>query len=217
MDQGDAAVWAGVAGLIGAGVGSWIAGFFSVRSAKEASRSAVEAAERAGDAAVEAAIEGAVRAGEAAVRQVELQAEVARADWLLQHRLNACLGVMEAYDRYAEQARPYFEALLVGEQSRADLQARAEASQLAVTQAYFRVRAFGSEPLRQAALAVRVAVEGAQRALDGWDVYLLSGATDSDGRQEQRADERTEAMGEAHADFVAVVGQIVTSGGDGRP
>ncbi|NLU72662.1 hypothetical protein HCC61_08245 [Streptomyces sp. HNM0575] len=188
MDQGAAAAFAGTAGAVGAVVGGLVTGFFTQRAARL----------------------GAQKTGEAMIEQVERQAVATREDWLLQHRLDAYMGLMQAYDRFVEQAKPFMEALTFEAANRSELFAMTKATELAVTQAYFKVRAFGPEGVREPANALRTAVNEFRGALDGWELALSSGSLDR-GRQERRAEDRLRTATSAHAEFVTSVRDVAVS------
>ncbi|MEV8560896.1 hypothetical protein AB0478_31445 [Streptomyces sp. NPDC051917] len=215
MDEGMATAVAGAAGLVGAVFGGGISGWFTKKAADRGAVATAQAARDTGDRTVQAAIEGARRAGFEATRHLELQTQHAQRDWLFQRRVDALVGFMEAYDVFA-RATPAYYGAIENDTDRGDIRATIGAAQLGVTQAHFRILAFGPEHLRNPSGAVREALEDYTDALSHWD-RAEEGRAPARHRLGIRVRDAGAIMAQAHSDFVdevtAYIGSTEAAGG----
>lgn len=209
MDEGMATAVAGAAGLVGAVLGGGISGWFTRKAADKGAAATAQAARDAGDRTVQAAIEGAAKAGLEATRHLELQRQHAQRDWLFQRRVDALVGFMEAYDSFARLTPTYYHAI-ENDADRHDVRAAIGAAQLGVTQAHFRILAFGPEHLRDPSGAVREALEDYTDALSDWDRAEERSHPAKD-RLRVRARDVGAVMAQMHSDFVEEVTKYVCS------
>ncbi|MGW6789548.1 hypothetical protein [Streptomyces chartreusis] len=209
MDEGMATAVAGAAGLIGAALGGGISGWFTKKAADKGAAATAQAARDTGDRTVQAAIEGARKAGFEATRHLELQRQHAQHDWLFQRRVDALVGFMEAYDAFARMSPDYYHAI-ENDTDRHDVRASIGVAQLGVTQAHFRILAFGPEHLRNPSGAVREALEDYADALSDWD---RAGESRNPARFRLRVRARDvgAAMAQKHSDFVDEVTAYISS------
>ncbi|WP_406307988.1 hypothetical protein [Streptomyces griseoaurantiacus] len=197
MDAGLAAVVAGVAGFLGAVIGSTVQG-----------RATRRAAEAQAEGGVRAAVEGATRAGDAAVRQIAFQTQALRADWLRQQRVDASLGFLSAYDSFAASGAALRKALDRGEVT--DITTLAEAVRETdnhAAQSYFRVRVFGPDSLKESALQLRNQIHATTDALHARIAALTNGA-DQD-LAERHATEQVELAAQRHSAFVNAIQGVI--------
>ncbi|WP_336113059.1 hypothetical protein [Streptomyces sp. PTD9-10] len=209
MDEGMATAVAGAAGLVGAVFGGGISGWFTKKAADKGAAATAQAARDTGDRTVQAAIEGATRAGFEATRHLELQTQHAQRDWLFQRRVDALVGFMEAYDTFARMTPAYYRAV-ENDVDRDDIRAAIGAAQLGVTQAHFRILAFGPEHLRNPSGAVREALEDYTDALSDWD-RAEEGRAPARHRLGLRARDVGATMARTHSDFVDEVTAYICS------
>ncbi|MFD9234783.1 hypothetical protein ACFWB3_05795 [[Kitasatospora] papulosa] len=209
MDEGMATAVAGVAGMVGAVFGGGLSGLFTKRAADKAAAATAQAARDTGDRTVRAAIEGARRAGFEATRHLELQTQHAQRDWLFQRRVDALVDFMEAYDVFA-RATPTYYGAIENDTERDEIRALIGAAQLGVTQAHFRILAFGPEHLRNPSGAVREALEDYTDALSNWD-RVEEGRTLARRRLGLHVRDAGGIMAQAHSDFIDEVTAYIGS------
>jgi hypothetical protein len=214
MDEGMATAVAGAAGLAGAVLGGGISGWFTKRAADKGAAATAQAARDTGDRTVQAAIEGAAKAGFEAMRHLELQRQHAQHDWLFQRRVDALVSFMETYDAFARSIPAYFQAIKAAT-DRSDVRAAVFAAQLAVTQAHFRILAFGPEHLRDPSGSVRERVQDYTDAIGDWD--RAEERRDPDKiRVRDLALQVGVAMSQAHSVFIDEVTEYIRSAEDDR-
>ncbi|MET9759979.1 hypothetical protein ABZ016_13110 [Streptomyces sp. NPDC006372] len=198
MDAGLAAVLAGVTGFAGAVIGSALQ-----------CRATVHAARRQSEGDIQAAVEGAAKAGEEAARQVALQTLNGRADWLRQHRVDASLAMLTASNDFAAAGSALRNELdrRRHENLRA-LAAELRATDSRVVHAYFQVRIFGPDALKETAANLREQINEPTDALLAPVVALATGGTVT-SRAEEHADEQVAIAAARHSEFVAAVSRVV--------
>ncbi|GGW58267.1 hypothetical protein GCM10010503_39130 [Streptomyces lucensis JCM 4490] len=116
---------------------------------------------------------------------------------------------MEAYDAFARMTPGYCHAV-VNDIDRDDLRAAIGVAQLGVTQAHFRILAFGPEHLRNPSGAVREALQDYADALGHWD-RAEERRDPTRHRLEARALDVGATMAQNHSDFVDEVTAYISS------
>ncbi len=116
---------------------------------------------------------------------------------------------MEAYDTFARMTPAYYRAV-ENDVDRDDIRAAIGAAQLGVTQAHFRILAFGPEHLRNPSGAVREALEDYTDALSDWD-RAEEGRAPARHRLGLRARDVGATMARTHSDFVDEVTAYICS------
>ncbi|GAB2915543.1 hypothetical protein [Streptomyces mayteni] len=147
MDQGIAAVLAGIAGLLGAAIG----GFAATRGARI----------------------GAETAARASAQQVRDQAQVDHEHWLRGQRLEAWRALLASYDGYAIAASNMTRVLEGEIAGSADIGAEFGGKMHELRQAYFLVRLLGPNEVRETALQLRRGVQDHFDRVKEWTDVLL--------------------------------------------
>ena len=188
MDQGIAAAFAGVAGLLGAAIGGFAAVWGARVSAETTAR--------------------------ATAQQVRDQAEVDHGQWLREQRLVAYRNLLVAYDKYSAVASALSRDLEPGTSSSPGPESLSVGGAAdAVTQAYNEVRLVGPDDVRDAAEGLWGAVyEHSARLGTQQGAFFLG--NDGEERVAREESERSmERCGSAHRALVAAVTHVV----EGRP
>ncbi|MFD5317884.1 hypothetical protein [Streptomyces sp. NPDC127098] len=190
MDQGIAAVLAGITGLLGAAIGGFAAAWGARIGAETAAR--------------------------ASAQQVRDQAQVDHDHWLRGQRLEAWRALLARYDEYAIVASNMTRVLEGEISGSSGIGAEFGGKAHELTQAYFLVRLLGPDTVREAALQLRRGVQDHFDCVNEWTDVLLG----MDGRAvaalQAEEEELRNRLGALHDALVEQVTGNLASAPSGR-
>ncbi|MFJ7100505.1 MULTISPECIES: hypothetical protein [Streptomyces] len=192
MDEGTAALIAGLAGTVGAVAGAVVGAVAAVRGARI----------------------GAEKAAETARQQVRDQASIDHEHWLRQQRIEAYSEFLTAYDDSALIAHRTFKKIRdmeSGDPRPEDDLDELTATALRLRQVRQRVKLVGPEPIHARAVGLEDAARSYHTDLDCAAVARESNDPDADAEFMQ-VHTGMRAMADAHDAFVRAIGALIEGG-----